>query len=363
VSGDLFNVADFERLAGEKLDAGVAGYFFGGAGDELTLRENVAAWSGWRLRPRGLAGLDEWSTRVELLGGEVSMPVLVAPVAYQGLVDPDGEEAMARAAAAEGTVMCLSTLATRRPGPVAAAAPGGRRWFQLYCFQEEAVTRALIEEACECGYEAIVVTVDAPRGGNRERDRRTGFEIPAELGVPNVEAALGSGRAITIEETFELMEPALSWDYLADLVADCRVPVLVKGVLTAEDAAEAIERGVAGVVVSNHGGRQLDRCLATADALPEVVDAVEGRGAVLVDGGIRRGVDVAVALALGADAVLVGRPALCGLAVGGEEGARRVLALLREELELTLALCGCASPAELTRAHVRRAPAASVYSV
>ena len=359
----LVNVADFERAAEEKLEAGVAGYFFGGAGDELTLRENVSAWGHWRLRPRMLAGLSEWRTGAEVLGGEVSMPVLVAPVAYQGLVHPDGEAAMARAAAAAGTVMCLSTLATMRPRPVAEAAPGGRRWFQLYCFQDEGVTRALVEEARECGYEAIVVTVDAPRGGNRERDRRTGFAIPAKLGVPNVEAALGSGRTITIEETFELMEPALSWDYLAGLASDCRVPVLVKGVLTAEDAALAVEHGAAGVVVSNHGGRQLDRCLATADALPEVVDAVEGRAAVLVDGGIRRGVDVAIALALGADAVLVGRPALWGLAAGGEAGARRVLELLREELELTLALCGCASPAELSRAHAQRAPAGSVYSV
>jgi 4-hydroxymandelate oxidase len=309
-----------------------------------------------------LAGLSEWRTGVELLGGEVSMPILVAPVAYQGLVDPEGEAAMARAAAAAGTVMCLSTLATMRPRPVAEAAPGGRRWFQLYCFRDEGVTRALIEEAVECGYEAIVVTVDAPRGGNRERDRRTGFAIPAELGVPNVEAALGSGRAITIEETFALMEPALTWASLADMVSGCRVPVLVKGVLTAEDAALAVEHGAAGILVSNHGGRQLDRCLASADALPEVVDAVAGRAAVLVDGGIRRGVDVAIALALGADAALVGRPALWGLAVGGEAGARRVLELLREELELALALCGCASPAGLTRAHVQRAPAASVYS-
>jgi len=359
---DLVNVADFERLAEEKLDAGVAGYFFGGAGDELTLAENVAAWKGRRLRPRVRAGLDSWSTRVELLGGDVSMPVLVAPVAYQGLVDPDGEEAMARAAAAAGTVMCLSTLATRRPRPVAEAAPGGRRWFQLYCFKDDGVTRALIEDAVDCGYEAILVTVDAPRGGNRERDRRTGFAIPEELGVPSVEAALGSDRAVTIEETFELMDPALSWSDLEALASDCRVPVLVKGVLTAEDAALAIDHGAAGVVVSNHGGRQLDRCPATADALPEAVEAVAGRGAVLVDGGIRRGVDVAIALALGADAVLVGRPALWGLAVGGESGARRVLELLREELELTLALCGCASPTGLTRAHVQKAPAASVYS-
>jgi isopentenyl diphosphate isomerase/L-lactate dehydrogenase-like FMN-dependent dehydrogenase len=345
------------------LEAGVAGYFFGGAGDELTLRENVSAWGHWRLRPRVLAGLSGWSTAVEVLGEEVSMPVLVAPVAYQGLVDPEGEAGMARAAAAAGTVMCLSTLATMRPRPVAEAAPGGRRWFQLYCFRDEGVTGALVEEAVECGYEAIVVTVDAPPGGNRERDRRTGFAIPKELGVPAVEAAFGSGREITIEETFALMDPALSWDSLEELAAECRVPVLIKGIVTAEDAALAVEHGAAGIVVSNHGGRQLDRCVATADALPEVVDAVEGRVPVLVDGGIRRGVDVAIALALGADAVLVGRPALWGLAVGGEAGARRVLELLREELELTLALCGCASPADLSRAHVRRAPAASVYSV
>ena len=354
---DPITVADFERAAAAKLEDGVAGYFFGGAGDELTLAENVAAWKGWRLRPRVAAGLGEWRTGVEVLGAEASMPVLVAPVAYQGLVDPEGEAAMARAAAAAGTVMCLSTLATLRPRQVAEAAPGGRRWFQLYCFRDEGVTRALIEEAVDCGYEAIAVTVDAPRGGNRERDLRTGFEIPEEVGVPSVEAALGSSRAVTIEETFALMEPALTWQTLEGLAAECPVPILVKGVLAAEDAARAVEHGAAGVVVSNHGGRQLDRCLATAEALPEVVDAVEGRGAVLVDGGIRRGVDVAIALALGADAVLVGRPALWGLAAGGEEGARRVLALLRSELELTLALCGCASPAELDRSHLRRAPA------
>jgi len=362
VNDDFVTVADFERAAAEKLEEGVAGYFFGGAGDELTLAENVAVWRGWRLRPRALAGLSEWDTRAEVLGAEAAMPVLVAPVAYQGLVDPEGEAAMARAAAAAGTVMCLSTLATMRPGPVAEAAPGGRRWFQLYCFEDDAVTKALVDEAVECGYEAIVVTVDAPRGGNRERDRRTGFAIPEEIGVPSVEAALGSGRAVTIDETFDLMEAALSWPDFGELAAECSVPVLVKGVVTAEDAALAVEHGAAGIVVSNHGGRQLDRCVATAEALPEVVDAVEGRAAVLVDGGIRRGVDVAIALALGADAVLVGRPALWGLAAGGEAGVRRVLAMLRDELELTLALCGCATPAELGREYLRRAPGGSVYS-
>jgi isopentenyl diphosphate isomerase/L-lactate dehydrogenase-like FMN-dependent dehydrogenase len=363
VIDDLINVADFERAAAEKLDAGTAGYFFGGAGDEVTLGENVSAWRNWRLRPRMLAGLDSWTTEGEVLGGPVSAPILVAPVAYQRLVDPEGEVGMARAAAAAGTVMCLSTLATARPAEVAAAAPDGRRWFQLYCFKDAAITQALMDEAVASGFEAIVVTVDAPRGGNRERDLRTGFRIPEEIGVPSIEAALGAERSVTIEETFDLMEPALSWSLLEELAAGSDVPVLVKGVLTAEDAILAVEHGAGGIIVSNHGGRQLDGVLAAADALPEVVDAVAGRLPVLVDGGIRRGADVAIALALGADAVLVGRPALWGLAAGGEAGAKRVLDLLRDELELALALCGCASPAELTSAHVQRAPSASVYSV
>jgi isopentenyl diphosphate isomerase/L-lactate dehydrogenase-like FMN-dependent dehydrogenase len=358
---DLVNVADFERVASEKLDAGALGYFAGGAGDELTLRENVEAWRRWRFRPRVLTG-GEVSTEAELLGAPLSMPILVAPVAYQRLVDPEGEIGMARAAAEAGTAMCLSTLATTRPSELATAAPSARRWFQLYCFRDEAVTRAMIAEAVDSGFEAIVVTVDAPPGGNRERDRRTGFEIPAGLGVPSVAAAMGVERAVTIEETFALMDFTLDWSDLEDLASECRLPVLVKGLLTPEDAELAVAHGAAGIVVSNHGGRQLDRSLATGDALPEVVDAIGGRVPVLVDGGIRRGVDVATALALGADAVMVGRPALWGLAAAGAEGAKRVLDLLRAELELTLALCGCGTPADLGRAHLRRAPAASVYS-
>ena len=237
MSEGWINVADFERVAAEKLDAGVLGYFAGGAGDELTLRDNVAAWWRWRLRPRVLVDVSEVTTEAEVLGGPVSMPMLVAPVAYQRLVDPEGEIGMARAAAAAGTVMCLSTLATTRPSELAAAAPAGRRWFQLYCFRDEAVTRALMDEAIESGFEAIVVTVDAPRGGNRERDRRTGFRIPAGLGVPSVAAAMGVERAVTIEETFALMDPALGWPDLERLASECSLPVLVKGLLTAEDAS------------------------------------------------------------------------------------------------------------------------------
>jgi 4-hydroxymandelate oxidase len=357
------NVADAECEGSEKLERGPRDYFAGGAGDELTLRENVAAWAHWRLRPRVLRDVREVSTRAEVLGAPVEVPVLVAPVAYQRMAHPEGETGMAAGAAAAGTVMCLSTLSTTRPGEVAAAAPGGRRWFQLYAFKDAGVTRALMEEAIDAGFEAVVVTADAPPGGNRERDRRNRFTLPTELGTPSLSAAVGGGKALTIEETFALMSHGLTWADVEGLASECRVPVLVKGILTPEDAELALAHGAAGVVVSNHGGRQLDRSLASADALPEVAEALGGRGTLLADGGIRRGVDLATALALGADAVLVGRPALCGLAAAGRDGVARVLELLRAELELTLGLCGCTAPSQLARAHVRRAPAASVYSV
>jgi 4-hydroxymandelate oxidase len=361
VSEAWINVRDPERIAAERLDPGVLGYFAGGAGDEVTLGDNLAAWKRWRLRPRMLVDVSAVDTAVELFGGPLSMPVIVAPVAYQRLVDPEGEVAMARAAAAAGTAMCLSTLATALPSEVAAAAPGGRHWFQLYQFRDAAITQAIMDEAIGHGFEAIVVTVDLPPGGNRERDLRTGFKLPEGLGIPSVSAALGD-RAATVEETFELMDLSLEWDSFGELAAGCGIPVLVKGILTAEDAALALEYGAAGIIVSNHGGRQLDCAVSSADALPEIVDVIAGRVPVLVDGGIRRGTDIALALALGADAVLVGRPALWGLAAGGAAGAERVLSILRAELELTLGLCGCPSPRDLTPGHLRRSPTASVYS-
>jgi isopentenyl diphosphate isomerase/L-lactate dehydrogenase-like FMN-dependent dehydrogenase len=360
---DWVNVGDAEGEGLEKLEQGPRDYFAGGAGDEVTLRENVAAWGDWRLRPRVLNDVREVSTKAEVLGRPVEMPVLVAPVAYQRIAHPEGERAMAAGAAAAGTVMCLSTLSTTRPAEVAASAPDGRHWFQLYAFKDAGVTRALMEEAIAAGFEAVVVTADAPPGGNRERDRRNRFTLPQDLGTPSLSAAVDGDKGLSIEETFALMNHALAWADVEDLASECSVPVLVKGVLTAEDAELALEHGAAGVVVSNHGGRQLDRSLATADALPEIAEAMEGRAALLVDGGIRRGIDVATALALGADAVLVGRPALWGLAAAGWEGVARVLELLRAELELTLGLCGCKSPGELGRAHVRRALPTSVYSV
>ena len=237
---------------------------------------------------------------------------------------------MARAAAAAGTAMCLSTLATTRPSEVAAAAPAAPRWFQLYCFSDEGVTRALIDEAVESGFEAIVAhRRRAARRATASATCGPASRSPRGSACRASQAALGSERAVTIAETFALMDAGLGWSDLEALAAECALPVLVKGVQTGEDAALAIEHGAAGVVVSNHGGRQLDRVPATADVLEEAVEAVAGRAPVLVDGGIRRGIDVAIALALGADAVLVGRPALWGLAAGGEAGAGRVLELLR----------------------------------
>jgi isopentenyl diphosphate isomerase/L-lactate dehydrogenase-like FMN-dependent dehydrogenase len=352
------NVSDYEQLAAERLEPAVHGYFAGGAGDELTLRENVAAFRRRRLRPRVLVDVGTVSAATTVLGRPVSMPLLVAPVAFQRLVDPDGEVAMARAAASLGTVMTLSTAATSRPAEIAASVPPASRWFQLYCFTDRGVTRALVDEAVDAGFDAIVLTADAPRAGRRERDLRTGFTVPADVTVPAVAAAIGDDRPFTPKDLFDLVDPTLDWDDLTTLAAGCPVPILLKGVQTAADAALAVEHGAAGVIVSNHGGRQLDGVPASLEILPEVVEEVGGRCEVLMDGGVRRGTDVAVALALGARAVLAGRAPLWGLAVGGERGARHVLELLHEEILLALALLGCRTPHAVRREHVSPA----VYS-
>jgi 4-hydroxymandelate oxidase len=343
---ELINVWDYEAAAAERLEAGAYGYFAGGALDELTLRDNVEAFRRWQLRPRVLVDVAAPSTAITVLGHEISMPVLVAPVAYQRVVDPEGEVAMARAAAAAGTIMCLSTLSTSTPEDVAATGVG--RWFQLYVFRDEGVTRQVVERARENGFTALVLTVDTPVLGRRERDVRSGFRIPPELTVPS----LGQ-RGLTPHEALQLMSPSVSWKDLEAFASMAKLPVVVKGVLTAEDARLACEHGAAALVVSNHGGRQLDGVAATIDALPEVVEAVDGRIEVLLDGGIRRGADVVKALALGARAVLAGRAPLWGLVVGGEDGARRVLELLRAEIELALQLVGCTAPDGLEAAHVQ----------
>jgi isopentenyl diphosphate isomerase/L-lactate dehydrogenase-like FMN-dependent dehydrogenase len=296
--------------------------------------ENLAAFRRWVLRPRMLVDVSDVTTATTVLGTEVSFPVLVAPMAFQGLAHPDGERAMARGAAAAGTVMCLSTLSTIALDEVAEAAPGGSRWFQLYWGPDRSQVQDLVERAAAAGYRAIVVTVDLPEVGRRERDLRSGFETPASLS--------------------DVTDNSLTWRDLEWLRSHTALPILVKGILTAEDAVLATEAGVDGIVVSNHGGRQLDGVAASLDVLSDVVEAVGDRAVVLMDGGVRRGTDVVKALALGAQAVLVGRAALYGLAVGGAEGVERVLGLLREEFELALALCGCPSPEHVARAHVGR---------
>jgi isopentenyl diphosphate isomerase/L-lactate dehydrogenase-like FMN-dependent dehydrogenase len=286
-----------------------------------------------------------------VLGTPVSMPLLVAPTAFQQLAHPDGEAGMARAAAAAGTLMCLSTMATRTPADVAAAAPGAPRWFQLYVFRDRGITRELVEQAAAHGYGAIMLTVDAPRLGRRERDLRTAFRVPAEITVPSL-AAFGHWEGATPLETLARIDSSLTWANLDELRSLAPLPLLLKGIQTAEDAELVCSHGVDAIVVSNHGGRQLDAVAPTAELLPEIVEAVAGRIEVYVDGGIRRGSDVVKALALGARAVLAGRAPLWGLACDGEAGARRVLELLRDEIELALALCGCTSPEDVSRSHL-----------
>jgi isopentenyl diphosphate isomerase/L-lactate dehydrogenase-like FMN-dependent dehydrogenase len=344
------NVWDYEALATERLEPGPHGYYAGGAGDELTLRDNVEAFRRWQLRPRMLVDVEACTTATTVLGQEVSMPLLVAPVAFQRVAHPDGEVGMARAARAAGTIMCLSTLATSTPAEVAAT--GARLWFQLYVFKDEGATRELIAQARDHGFDALVLTIDAPVRGNRERDLRTGFAIPDGITV----ASLGRG-GVTPKDVFEMISPSLTWHDLERIAAEAQLPLLVKGVLTAEDARLACEHGAAAVVVSNHGGRQLDGVAATIDALPEVVEAVDGRVEVLVDGGVRRGTDVVKALALGARAVLAGRAPLWGLVADGEAGARHVLELLRAEILGALQLVGSTAPEDVARDRVCRRPA------
>jgi isopentenyl diphosphate isomerase/L-lactate dehydrogenase-like FMN-dependent dehydrogenase len=346
------NVLEYERLAEERVDPGPWGYFVGGAGDERTLADNLASFERWRLRPRMLVDVGAVTTRTSLLGHEVSMPVLVAPTAFQQLAHSDGDLATARGAASAGTVMCLSTLGGASPAELAETAPGGRHWLQLYWSRDRGFTKSLVESAAEAGFEAIALTVDLPAAGRRERDLRAAFEIPSDLRLPNLSEHLGGG---DFHATLgEVVDPTITWRDLEWLRSVSSLPLLVKGVLTEEDATLACEHGVDGVVVSNHGGRQLDGAPASLDALPEVVEAVSGRCLVLMDGGVRRGTDVVTALALGAQAVLVGRPVLWGLAVAGEDGVRRVLELLQAEVELALTLLGCPGPEDVTAAHVRR---------
>ena len=353
MSERLVNVDDFAEAARERMEPGAYGYVAGGAGDERTLRGNAAAFERWELRPRVLVDVGSVTTATTVLGTEVALPVLVAPTAFQRLCDPEGELATARAAAGAGTVMTLSTLSSVTPAELAAAAPGAPQWFQLYWSRDRGFTQELVAGAAGAGFSALMLTVDLPVAGRRERDVRAAFALPDDLPLPNLPQELR--RENFHQALHAVVDDTLTWRDLEWLHSVCSLPIVIKGILTAEDALLAAEHGASGVVVSNHGGRQLDGVPATLDVLPEVVEAVGERVEVLVDGGIRRGTDVLKALALGARATLSGRAVLYGLAAQGEQGAARVLELLRRELELGLKLLGCPTPADVTGTHVRRA--------
>ncbi len=324
------STGEYEQAARDLLDPAVYDYYAGGAGDERTLAENVRAFDDWVLRPRVLRGVGRPDPSTRILGTDLACPVIVAPWAYQWMARPEGECATAAAAAREGTVMVVSSTAVEQLETIAAAA-AGPKWWQLYVFTDRGWTREMLQRAAAAGYEAVVWTVDMPVPGTRNRDARNGFVMPV---------------GVTGDLVFD---PALSWDDLEWIRAAAPgLPVLAKGILTAEDAVLAVEHGVDAIVVSNHGGRQLDRSPSGLGALPEVVAAVGGRVPVLMDGGVRRGTDVLTALALGAAAVMVARPVVWGLAVGGEDGVAEVLALLREELVTSMAVAGCRTVAEIT---------------
>ena len=354
----LVTLADHEQHARTQLDDNAWAYFSGGAADEISLRANRTAWDALSLWPRVLRPLAGGHTRVPLLGRTLAHPILLAPVAFQRMAHPDGELAMAYAAAALGAGVVLSTQASVSVESVAQAVlpdPGrGPLWFQLYLQPDRGFTQALVQRAEAAGYEALVLTVDAPTSGVRDRERRAGFRLPSGVGPVNLAGLqtpasppLSPGQSALFDG---LLHHAPTWDDIAWLQSITRLPVLLKGVLHPADARQAVSVGAAGLIVSNHGGRTLDTAPATATALPRVVQAVGGAVPVLVDGGIRRGTDVLKAMALGASAVLVGRPAVWGLANAGAAGVAHVLRLLRDELEVAMALTGCATLAEATPA-------------
>ncbi|MGH2467538.1 MAG: alpha-hydroxy acid oxidase [Candidatus Limnocylindrales bacterium] len=344
---EVFEVRGFEPLAREILTPAAYAYYAGGAFDERTLRENEAAFGRRVLRPRVLVDVSTIDLATTLLGVPVAAPIGLAPAALQGLADPEGEVLAARAAGKAHCVYCLSTFSSRSLETVAAVGRG-TRWFQLYVQRDRAKTRRLVDRAVAAGYRALVVTVDLAVPGYRDRELRHPLEGAVTGSVGPLEGGAEFLEAIGAE-----VDPSLDWDGLAWIHSLTELPIVLKGILTGEDAARAVDAGVAAIVVSNHGGRQLDRAPATIDALEEVVGAVAGRAEVYLDGGVRRGTDVATALALGARACFVGRPYLFALAAAGEAGVARCLEILSAELRVAMALLGAPTVSALTRDRVR----------
>lgn len=346
---ELADLADYERAAPARMSAVAWAYFSGGAADEHTLRWNHEAYTRLRLRPRVLTDVSSIDPRVKLFGREHAFPILLAPCAYHKLAHPEGEVATARGAAAARATLVVSTSATTTLEDVAAAA-SHPKWFQLYVQPDREFTHGLVRRAEAANYETLVVTVDSPVLGPRHRETRLPFAMPPGTDRANLRglvAATGGHRPTESTIYSAMLDPKLTWKEIAWLRGLTKRPFLLKGILTADDAARALDHGADGVIVSNHGGRNLDTLPATIDALPEVAARVAGRVPVLVDGGIRRGTDVLKAIALGANAVLIGRPYLHGLAVGGADGVARVVGLLRRELEMAMALTGRRTVAEI----------------
>src|SRR5467141_3068167 len=357
---DLFlNIADYARAARAKLPQQVCDYYEGGALDEITLRENTAGWERLKLHYHVLAGVGDRDLTTTVLGEKISMPIAVAPTAFHKLACTEGEIAAAKAAKAAGTLFILSSLSNTAMEPVLAEA-ASPRWFQLYIYRDRGITLELVKRAEAAGAEAIVLTVDAPGLGTRERDTRNNFRLPnglavenlAPLGKGNFPEVQGSGLAAYVEANFK---EDLGFDDLDWLCRSTRLPVVVKGVCRGDDARRAADHGAKAVVVSNHGGRQLDTAPATCEALPHVVDAAGDLCEIYVDGGIRRGSDVLKAVALGACAVLVGRAILWGLCVAGEQGVVQVLEILKRELDEAMLLCGSTKLSEIDESLLRRA--------
>ncbi|CAL5014809.1 unnamed protein product [Urochloa decumbens] len=352
----ITNVSDYEELAKQKLSKMVFDFYASGAEDQWTLKENREAFSRISFRPRVLIDVSHVNMSMSVLGYNISMPIMVAPTALHKLAHPEGEVASARAAAAAGTIMMLSSWSSCSIEEVNLSGPG-LRFFQLSVFKDRNFVQQLVRRVEDAGYKAIAVTVDAPRLGRREADIRNRFALPENvvlkcfegLDLSSMDKANVSGLAAYVASQ---INSSLSWKDIKWLQTITQLPILVKGVITAEDARIAIECGVAGIIVSNHGGRQLDHLPATISCLEEVVGEAKGRVPVFLDGGIRRGTDVFKALALGASGVFIGRPVLFALAVDGEAGVKKALQMLRDELEIAMALSGCTSLKEITRGHV-----------
>ncbi|KAL3134156.1 hypothetical protein ABBQ32_008572 [Trebouxia sp. C0010 RCD-2024] len=335
-------------------------YYAGGADTESTVRDNRAVYGRYRLLPRYMVDVSHCDLTYHLLGHKLSMPIVVAPMSQQRMADDEGELAVARAVAKEDTVMVLSTMATQPLEDVAKAGKDGPlQLFQLYVIKDRAFCRRLIQRAARAGYAGFMVTVDAPRLGNRISDERNKFSLPPGMEISNLsglvkggQEAKGDSSSHIVRVFQEQVDASLTWEFVKWMRDVTKLPIFVKGILSPEDARKAVDVGVDGIVVSNHGGRQLDYSPATLDMIAPIRAAVGHRVLLLMDGGIRRGTDVLKAIALGADAVMLGRPVLYGLALQGEEGVRKVLQMLRRELTLAMQLAGCTSLQTITQSLV-----------